>query len=214
MTIDSIFLGVELRTWITGGAIMLLVAAAHFALRFWTRRRERTHKDRPLASGESASARQWIARGLSDAVPPIAFMLWLHGLHLATVTFLADFPESPWLTRAVVAAGWIRGIGTLIGLAWLLARIARTFDALLRSYASRTEASWDDVLLPFAGRALRLILPMLALILGTPALAVSDDAKGIVQNGVSLTLIGTIAFILVQFVNAMSQLVLRRYRER
>jgi small-conductance mechanosensitive channel len=212
MTIDSIFLGVELRTWITGGAIVLLVAAAHFALRFWTRRRERTNKDRPLASGESASARQWIARGLSDAVPPIAFMLWLHGLHLATVTFLADFPESPWLTRTVVAAGWIRGIGTLIGLAWLLARIARTLEALLRSYASRTEASWDDVLLPFAGRALRLILPMLALILGTPALAVSDDAKGIIQNGVSLTLIGTIAFILVQFVNAMSQLVLRRYR--
>ena len=106
----------------------------------------------------------------------------------------------------------MRGIGTLLGLAWLLARIARTLEALLQSYASRTEASWDDVLLPFAGSALRLILPMLALILGTPALAVSDDAKGIIQNGVSLALIGTIGFILVQFVNAMAQLVLRRYR--
>src|SRR5688500_17308645 len=112
MTFDSTFLGVDARTWITGGAMVLLVAVAHVALRFWTRRRERTHKDRSIAPGESASVRQWIARGLSDAVPPIAFMLWLHGLHLATATFLADITESPWLARTIVAAGWIRGIGT------------------------------------------------------------------------------------------------------
>ena len=102
----------------------------------------------------------------------------------------------------------VRGVGTLLGLAWLLARIARTLEALLQSLATRTEAAWDDVLLPFAGKALRLILPMLALILGTPALAVSEGAKQIVQNAVSLALIGTIGFILVQFVNAMARLVL------
>ena len=102
-------------------------------------------------------------------------------------------------------------MGTLLGLAWLLARIARTIEALLQSVAASTEAAWDDVLLPFAGMALRLILPMLALILGTPALAISEGAKEIVQNAVSLGLIGTIGFILVQFVNAMAQLVLQRY---
>ena len=100
MTIESNFLGVELRTWITGGALVLLVAIAHVALRFWTRRRERTHEDRPLAPGESASARQWIARGLSDAVPPIAFMLWLHGLHLASITLPRGFPGDPVARRA------------------------------------------------------------------------------------------------------------------
>jgi small-conductance mechanosensitive channel len=83
---------------------------------------------------------------------------------------------------------------------------------LLQSLSSFTEANWDDVLLPFAGKALRLILPMVALILGTPALAVSEGAQQIVQNAVSLALIGTIGFILVQFVNAMAELVLQRYR--
>jgi small-conductance mechanosensitive channel len=99
-----------------------------------------------------------------------------------------------------------------LGLAWLLARIARTIETLLQSLSSFTEANWDDVLLPFAGKALRLILPMVALILGTPALAVSEGAQQIVQNAVSLALIGTIGFILVQFVNAMAELVLQRYR--
>jgi small-conductance mechanosensitive channel len=201
-----------LRTWVTGGAIVLLVAIAHVALRWWTRRRARKHQDKPLAPGESAKVRYWIARGLSDAVPPIAFMLWLHGLYFAVTTLLTELPDSAWLSRGTAILGASRGVGTLLGLAWLLARISRTLEALLQSFSSRTEAHWDDVLLPFAGRALRLILPMLALILGTPALAVSEGAQQIVQNAVSLALIGTIGFILVQFVNAMAQLVLQRYR--
>jgi hypothetical protein len=49
-----------------------------------------------------------------------------------------------------------------------------------------------------------LILPMLALILGTPALAISEGAKEIIQSS-DLGLIGTIGFILVQFVNAMAR---------
>jgi small-conductance mechanosensitive channel len=208
---SSTFLGVEWRTWFTGAAIMLLVAVAHVGLRWWTRRRERKQHEQPLAPGESPKARYWIARGLSDAVPPIAFLLWLHGLHLALKMLASDSDDS-WLGRGVVILDWLRGAGTLIGLAWLLARVARTIEALLRSFATRTEAGWDDVMLPFAGRALRVILPMLALILGTPALAVSPDAKALIQNAVSLALVGTIGMILIQFVNAMSQLVLRRYQ--
>ena len=206
------FLGVDLRTWIIGGAIVLLVAIAHVGLRWWARRRERTHQDRPLAPGESATARYWMARGLSNAVPPIAFMLWLHGLSLALTTLLADWSDTTWSARSLLAVGWLRGVGTLLGLAWLLSRIARTLEALLQSHASRTEAGWDDVLLPFAGKSLRLVLPILALILGTPALAVPGGAQAVIQNAISLALIGTIGFILVQFVNAMAQLVLRRYR--
>ncbi len=206
------FLGVELRTWITGGAIVLLVAIAHVALGWWTRRRERKNRDKPLAPGESGTTRYWIARGLSDAVPPIAFMLWLHGLHLALTTLVVDYPETAWITRGVVLLNWVRGAGTLLGLAWLLSRFARTIDSLLRSFATRSEAGWDDVMLPFAGKSLRLVLPMLALILGTPALVVSADAESLIQNAVSLLLVGTIAVILIQFVNAMAQLVLRRYR--
>ncbi len=212
LDLNSTLLGIDLRTWLTGGAIIVLVAIAHLGLRWWTRRRERRHQDRPLAPGDSAKARHWIARGLSDAVPPIAFMLWLHGLYFAVTMLIQDFPDTAWLARCLSLLGAVCGVGTLLGLAWLLARVARTIEALLQSLSSHTEANWDDILLPVAGKALRLILPMVALILGTPALAVSEGAQQIVQNGVSLALIGTIGFLLVQFVNAMAELVLHRYR--
>src|SRR5688572_405157 len=210
--LNATFLSVDVRTWFTGGAIVLLVAIAHVAMGWWTRRRAHRHQDAPLAPGESAKTRSWIARGLSEAVPPIAFMLWLHGLHVASSMLLADFPDSAWVSRGLTTLDWIRGVGTLLGLAWLLARITRTIEALLRSFATGTEAGWDDVLLPFAGKTLRLILPMIAIILGTPALAVGENARQVVQNAMSLLLIGTIGFILVQFVNALAQVLLQKYR--
>ena len=209
--LSSTYLSVEVKTWIAIGVVVLLLAIAHVGLHWWTRLRAR-RLDRPLAPGESATARYWIARGLIDALPPIAFMLWLHGLAFAVRTLLADHPDSSWIARGFTFIAPLRGVGTLLGLAWLLARIARTLEAMLRSFAARTEAGWDDVLLPLAGRALFLILPLIALILGTPALTVSDDAQEIIQNAVSLGLIGAIGFLLVQFVNALAQLVLQKYR--
>jgi small-conductance mechanosensitive channel len=208
--LSSTFLGVELQTWIMSGAIVLLVGIAHLVLRWLTRRRARTNRD-AIVPGISARARYWILRGLSDAASPIALLLWLQGLYFAVTTLLTDLPETSVVSQSFMILGELRGVGTLLGLAWLLARIARTLEALLHSVAARTEAAWDDVLLPFAGMALRFILPMLALILGTPALAVSEGAKEVVQNAVTLALIGTIGFILVQFVNAMAKLLLQRH---
>lgn len=206
------FLGVDVRIWIMAGAIVALVAIAHAGLGWWTSRRRRKQGANPPQPGESAAVRYWIARGLSEAVPPVASMLWLHGLNFAVTTILAEYPEASWTSRVLPVIDALRGFGTLLGLAWLLARIARTLEALLQAHSTRTEASWDDVLLPFAGSALRLILPLIAIILGTPALTVSEGTKQVVQNAVSLLLIGTIGFILVQFVNALARLLLQRYQ--
>ena len=209
---NTTFLGVDMRTWTMGGTILLLVAIAHITMRWWARRRAQKQWDRPFVPGESSAARYWTARALSDALPPIAFMLWLHGLCLAATTLLADYPDSLWLTRGLTAIRWVRSVGTLLGLAWLFARFGRTTEALMRAHASQTKAAWDDVLLPFAGRALRIILPMIVLILGTPALKLTDSAQAVVQNAMSLLLIASVGLILVKFVNVMSVVVLQRFR--
>jgi small-conductance mechanosensitive channel len=196
----------------TGGAIVALVLIAHLALGWWTRLRARKDEARARSPAETTRARHWITRGLRDALPPIAFLLWLHGLSLAVNTLLAEYADRDWAVRGQEIVSWLRGLGSLLGFAWLLARIGRTLESLLRAIAARTAAGWDDVLLPFAGRALRLLLPLVALILGAPALAVTAEVKQLIQNAVSLLLIGTIGVILVQFVNAMAKLLLSRYR--
>src|SRR4029079_18971926 len=127
------------------GAIVLLVGIAHLVLRWLTRRRARTNRD-AIVPGISARARYWILRGLSDAASPIALLLWLQGLYFAVTTLLTDLPETSVVSQSFMILGELRGVGTLLGLAWLLARIARTLEALLHSVAARTEAAWDDVL--------------------------------------------------------------------
>src|SRR3954471_6173296 len=133
---NSTILGVDTKTWMTGGAIVLLVALAHLGLRLWARWRAQRHRRKPLTPGETLTARNWIARGLSEAIPPIAFMLWLHGLYVAATMLLSEHAGSLWVTRGLTLLGWVRGFGTLLGLAWLLVRIARTIDKALQSYAS------------------------------------------------------------------------------
>jgi small-conductance mechanosensitive channel len=91
---------------------------------------------------------------------------------------------------------------------WWIKRNARGADAA----AARTDFSWDDVLLPLAGKAVRRTLPVMALILGVPALSLSPGLAEIVGNATSLVLIGVVGSILFQTVDAAAAVVLRQHR--
>lgn len=136
----------------------------------------------------------------------------MQALHFAISTLLSDLSIIDLARRAMAVLNAVQGIGTMFALTWLLVRIGRTVEAVLLSLSSRTDNGWNDVLAPFAGRAIRLTLPLLAIILGAPTLAISPDMESVIQNGVSLLLIGTIAVILLQFVDVIATLVLQRYR--
>jgi small-conductance mechanosensitive channel len=208
---NSTFLDLSVTTWASGALVVVLAATAHGALRWWARRKVRDHEKAPREPGDTPAARYWIARGLSEAVPPLALLLWVHGLHFAASMLISGF-DAAWTGRGLAIADWLQGLGTVIALAWLLVRIGRTLEAVILSVSARTEVGWDDVLAPFAGRALRLTLPLLAIILGTPALAFSPDMETVIQNAVSLLLIGTVAFLLLQLVDVLAKLVLKNHR--
>jgi small-conductance mechanosensitive channel len=209
---EARYFGLTVITWGTGLLALLLVAVAHITLRWWVRRRVRNEGSEPTTTTDTPTARYWIARGLAEAVPPVACLLWIQGLKFALSTLAADLANAEIAVDILRVIALLHGIATVVTLAWLLARIARTLEALLKSFASGTNTTWDDVFAPFAGRALRLVLPLLAVILGVPALAFSPEAEQVIQNGVSLLLIGVIAFLLLQFVNALSAFVINRNR--
>jgi small-conductance mechanosensitive channel len=209
---ETRYLGLTVVTWGTGLLTLVLVAVAHIALRWWVRQRAKRHAATESTQTDSPTVRYWIARGLAEAVPPLACLLWIQGVHLALTTLARDLPNANTARDILHVLQILHGIVTVAALAWLLARIARTFDSLLRSFARSSKNSWDDEFAPFAGRALRLILPILAIILGAPALPVSPRAQSIIENAVSLLLIGVIAFLLLQFISALSTLVLKKHR--
>ncbi len=210
---DREFFGLSIVTWSTGLVMIVLVATAHVGLKWWSGRQARKDAQIPTAAdGAARTTRYWIARGVQGAVPPIALVLWIHGLHFALSTLLSDVNSTTIVAHATTILNFLRGFGTLLALIWLLVRISRTVDALLQSLSSRSENTWDDVMAPFAGRTVRLTLPLVAIILGAPVLSVSPGLESVLRNGVSLLLIGTIAVILMQFMNALATLVLQRHQ--
>ncbi len=212
LDLETRYFGLTVVTWATGLLAIVLVAIAHIALRWWIRRRARSDASEPTTPTDTPTVRYWITRGIAEAVPPLACLLWIQGLHFALTTLASNLSNEDVARDVLHALSLIHGIATIAALAWLLARVARTLDALLKSLARESGSSWDDVFAPFAGRALRIVMPLVAIILGLPALPFSSQAEQVLQNAVSLLLIGVIAFILLQFVSAFAKFVVRRHR--
>jgi small-conductance mechanosensitive channel len=102
--------------------------------------------------------------------------------------------------------------GTLLALTWLLSRLGRAIEARLALFARHSQARSDDFFLPIAGTAVRLLLPLLGIILGMPTLAVPERLQLLFRNGVSVLLVGALAYVLYRIVGAFCDLLLDRYR--
>jgi small-conductance mechanosensitive channel len=193
-------------------AVLLLIALSHLLLRWWVRRKARRQRETGPASPAEMRIGQWIIHALKETFSALALLIWIHGLYFALKLLLSEAvppePEHP----AMSVLTWAYRLSLLVALIWLLSRIGRLIDAFLVSLATRAETSWDDLLLPLAGKAVRRALPLLGLILGTPALSVSPALADVVRDTTSLLLIATVASVLAESVNATAAFVLERHR--
>jgi len=214
------FEAIQASTWITVAVTLLGLMLTHLVMHWLVSRKARREEAAPL-SGEPTAAtgqspelrlavRRRVWRGAVLTIPPIALLLWVQGLHFAVTAVLADLQEHGPVAHAVAAIDWLQGIGTLLALVWLLARIGVALDEGMRWFAKRSPNGWGEVLAGFAGRAARLLLPLMAIILGAPALTFSPPIEVIVRNAVSMMVIGTIAFLLLQLVDVFATIVLQR----
>jgi small-conductance mechanosensitive channel len=192
---------------------LVLVALAHLSLRWWIKRT--AHQNEATVGATATSdprLRRWVTRGLREILPALVLLLWIHGLYFTLNLLISQAGSRTLADPALAALTWAYRFGVVGGIFWLLARIGRLIEAFLISLSTRADTSWDDLLLPLAGKAVRRALPLLALILGAPALSVSPALAEMVRNATSLLLIAVVAFILFQIVNVAASFVLTRHR--
>ena len=210
---DGTILGIRIWTLAASAAVLALVGIGDTLLRWIVRRKIR--RDEAASAGATAGRREllhWLDRGLREAVPPLALLMWVAGGYAAFSMVLAEAASSAMGAPAARLTAWARDAGVLAALFWLLSRIGRVTERALASLASRTSNAWDDALFPVAGRAARVLLPILALILGVQALSVPLGFQNLLRTSLTLALIGTTAFLLYQCVEAAEALVLQRFR--
>lgn len=193
--------------------VLVLMALAHLSLRWWIKRKARQDD---AAVGDTATSdlrrRRWVTRGLREILPALALLIWIHGLYFTLNLLISQAGSRTLVDPALVALTWAYSLGVVGAIFWLLSRIGRLIEAFLISLSTRADTSWDNLLLPLAGKAVRRALPLLALILGAPAFSVSPVLAEVVRNATSLLLIAVVAFILFQIVDAAASFVLNKHR--
>jgi hypothetical protein len=192
---------------------LALVGVTHVLLRWWVRQQSRRFRAgvRWLPLNE-ARWQQLLTRALDEMVAPVATLVWIHGVAFVLELVIRDAVPGNLRPTALVGASWAYALSVLCALCWLLWRIGVIIELFLLSLSARADTSWDDLLLPLAGKTVRLALPLLALILGTPALSVSPALAEVVRNATSLLLIGVVAYVLCQVVETAGAFVLKQHR--
>lgn len=211
---QPVFAGISAASLITSAATLLLLVVGDQLLRRWLRRRAIAAEGH--AAGASPGSRggfvPWAGELLRSLIGPSALLLWTYGLHFAIATPLPEADLGGIGVKLLAMVDWLRGMLTLVALVWALARLGRVIENRLAGAARRTAADWDDLLLPLLGSAARLMLPLLAVLLAAPTLGISPGLRSLLQNLLSVVLIGCFAFLLMKAVDAGTELLLSRYR--
>jgi small-conductance mechanosensitive channel len=208
------FFGIRVSTLLWSALVLAAATAVHAGLHFWIRAKARREEQAAAAAttGDTVRLRRWISRGMLAIVPPLAAIFWIYGLRYALAFPLGETHHREAADRILAAVDWGYGFLLVAAVFWLLSRIGRLVEAFLLTFSARTEATWDDVMLPLAGRAARHLLPLLALIMAAPLLEGAPELAYLLRYGVSLLLIGVVAYILYQAVDGVAAMVLRQHR--
>jgi small-conductance mechanosensitive channel len=153
-----------------------------------------------------------MTRGLREIFPPLALLVWIHGFYFALSVLLRGTDPETLAGPLLAALIWAYRLSVVGAICWLLSRIGRLIEAVLITLSPRTDTSWDDLVLPLAGKAVRRGLPLLAVILGAPVLSVSPALAEVVRSATSILLIGVVALILFQIVDGTASFVLQQHR--
>jgi small-conductance mechanosensitive channel len=152
-----------------------------------------TQKARRNAPPETR--RLWM-RLLQAALGPLSLLVWYYGLYaMAHVAFTGDWIAGDWR--------WIEdvlrqtaGIGFALAALWYFYRASRVLDDYLKTYAARTPSKLDDIFLPLLGSALRLLVPIMALLLFVRMWPLSENGVDVVQKLLAIALIGAVTWLL------------------
>lgn len=197
-----------------GLALFVLVAGAvaHVLLHRWLHGRARRDEATAARSQSSAAQARWMfSRTLRDCVPPIALLIWIHGIYLAVWLLLLSIPDSSALAARYVAR-WAYGASVAAALLWLSVRLGVILQALLINRARTGGSVWDTVMLPLVGRSARVLLPLVAFMLGVSTFGMPTSLDRAFHNGTTILLIGAVAWMMFQIVDAVAMVIDLRHK--
>ncbi|MCF7669283.1 MAG: mechanosensitive ion channel family protein [Verrucomicrobia bacterium] len=90
-------------------------------------------------------------------------------------------------------------------------RSIRVIEEQVRVWGERTPGEMNDLLADLAGRSLRILFPVVALILVLPLLGLPEKYDTIIAKGSGFLIIGTISWILIHGVRFLEKAIMSRF---
>jgi len=186
------------------GGIMLFVLAAHGLAALIVHRKKK--------STEAAATKESLWHQFFDALGgPIYSLIWVGGSYVVLATLLRKLlPAEEWAVARHFLSKLV-DLAIFAVLLWLFIRLTRVLDAWLAAWAANTGSKLDELFVPLAGKALRVIVPVVGVILALPVLGLAPGYAGVVSKGTSILLIVAVALILFQAVRLGENVVLVKF---
>jgi small-conductance mechanosensitive channel len=165
-------------------------------------------RPRTMAAATDDTTRYHVFRAIGK---PLHVLVWLCGLYLAAAPLVRPETSSEELQSLHQFCDAVFDLGVFAVTIWISYRLTHALDAVLSSWAARTDSKLDDLLAPLLGASLRIIVPVLGIILALPILNLPNPIAAVVAHGTSILMIAAIATILFKAARVFEKVILTRF---
>lgn len=180
-------------------AALLLNAAAALVL----------HAKRKANAAEARPA--WRQRAYIAAGKPLYILIWAYGVYIALTPVLLRLKPEQGLTILRTAMDLLFDLGAFAALFWFLFRATRVLESHMTAWAATTSSTIDKLLVPLLGMSLRVIVVVVAIILGLPLLHLPAQYMQVISKLTSIMLIVAVAALLFRAVDIWQRVLLSRF---
>jgi len=209
---STVLLGISWLKLLLSLFFLALLGLLDLVLRWLIGRKVARYKlNQPTLAAVSRHATSRLDMLLEALRPPFSLFIWGYG-GLTVVAFLfSQVSREDELSWIPASAGEIAELGGLIAFFWLILRLTTVLDTRLTMWAEQTPSHWDNILVPFVAKTIRLVLIFITIIFSLPFFSLSSILTTLIQRLVTLSLIGAITWILFQLVQVIEHGILAPY---
>ncbi|HXS67756.1 MAG TPA: mechanosensitive ion channel family protein, partial [Candidatus Polarisedimenticolia bacterium] len=183
------------------GCLLLLVLLLHSLIAFFVSRKVSRIKAQP----------DWHFHLLTSFTKPVYLLVWIYGLYFSATLLCSRFVLNESTAAVQEVFDKLLDLGVFFVVCWLFLRLTRVVEVRLSEWAVKSNSKLDDVLVPLVGKALRVLVPVFAIILMLPVIGLPAAYSEPIGKISSLLIIGAISWILFQVVGAIGRYVLSKY---
>jgi small-conductance mechanosensitive channel len=153
----------------------------------------------------------WQRRAYTAIGKPLYILVWVYGVYLAATPILLKLKPEQGLMLLRHAMDLLFDLGAVVALFWFLFRATHVLESHLAAWAATTSSKIDKLLVPLLGISLRIVVVVIAIIVGLPLLNLPPQYSNVVSKLTSIMLISGVTVLLFRAVNISQNVVLTRF---